>query len=130
MTADTSNMATSNDVKQVPDEEDENQWREFAKFLYEYFEVAQKWEEIQKFVEVHPAISVFLIVTLGMCSVPVVIFSMFVISSIALSIFGFFLFEGKNVSQKICFIGYFSIPFSMQFYSANIMLCFYNVSQK
>ncbi|KAL4241009.1 hypothetical protein ACF0H5_001788 [Mactra antiquata] len=93
------------------DEEEGNQFIEFARFLYEYFEVAEKWKEIQKFAGVHPAISLFLLMTIGMCSVPVIVFTIFVISSVAVSIMTVFLFEGTIIAMAtvvliavLCFV--------------------------
>jgi len=81
--------------------EDERPVKEFFKFLYEYFEVANKWVEIQRFSGEHPVASVFLLVTLAAFAVPVVAFLVFVISSVVLSFLGFFLFEGKSVYMYV-----------------------------
>lgn len=74
--------------------EDERPIKEFFKFLYEYFEVADKWVEMQRFSIDHPVASVFLIVTLAAFAVPVIAFLIFVVSSVVFSFLGFFLFEG------------------------------------
>lgn len=74
--------------------EDERPITEFLKFLYEYFEVANKWSEMQRFSGEHPVASVFLIVTLAAFTVPVAVFMLFVIASVIFSFLGFLLFEG------------------------------------
>lgn len=83
--------------------EDKYQIIEFCTFLYEYFEVARKWEAVQHFLEEHPVASVFLIVTTGMYAVPIVLFILFVMTTVALSIMGIFLFEGIcfDINKKI-----------------------------
>lgn len=80
------------------DEEDvdEDHLIGFCRLLYEQLQVSEKFQEIQRFFEDHPIASVFLIVSIGMCTLPVMIFIMFVISSVALSIMSVFLFEGMK----------------------------------
>ena len=79
----------------VHNEEDESTLHELIKFLKEYFEVEQKSVEVQKFAGDHPIVTIFLIVTVVMCAVPLVIFGMFVFGSIFLAIIGFLFVEGK-----------------------------------
>ena len=85
----------SNGNMEVHNEENESQLQEFIKFLKEYFEVEEKKAEVQRFAGEHPIVTVFLIVTIAMCAVPVVIFSLFVFFSIIFAILGFLFVEGK-----------------------------------
>ena len=84
---------------EVADGENEEQAHitEFIQYLFTRFEIPQKWEAIQLFVEDHPFASVFLIVTMAMCTVPIVIFTLFVMTTLALSIISVFFIEGMNL---------------------------------
>ncbi|WAQ95674.1 hypothetical protein MAR_028364 [Mya arenaria] len=85
--------------------EEQNQLIEFFKFLWEYFEVAEKWKEVQNFCAHHPVGSVFLLVTLGMCSVPVIIFLVFVFSSLVFTFLGFLFVEGTLLAVSTFILG-------------------------
>jgi len=91
---------------------EESPLREFVKFLYEYFEVADKWIEMQRFAVERPIASVFLIVTLATFAVPVAIFMTFVLGSLIFSCIGFMFFEGMyNMFQSL--FNYFKSPYNV-----------------
>ena len=75
--------------------EEESVVQEFIKFLKEYFEIDQKKAEVQRFSREHPIVTIFLMVTFAMCSVPIVLFGVFVVGSIIFSFLGFLFVEGK-----------------------------------
>lgn len=108
------------DTNEMEEDGEKYQLVEFCRFLIEHFEVAKKWQAFQDFLEKHPVASVFLLVTSAMCSVPMVLFSIFVMTSVAFSIMGFFLFEGTVIAIAtfilgvvLFFVGLFSIGFSL-----------------
>lgn len=80
--------------------ENESVLQELIKFLKEYFEVEQKSVEVQRFAREHPIVTIFLMVTIAMCAVPVVLFGIFVVGSIMFSFLGFLFVEGKSVSVQ------------------------------
>ena len=77
------------------EENDESVLQELIKFLKEYFEIDQKKAEVQKFSREHPVVTIFLMVTIAMCAVPIVLFGVFVVGSIIFSFLGFLFVEGK-----------------------------------
>ena len=76
-------------------EEDGSVLQELIKFLKEYFEIDQKKAEVQKFSREHPVVTIFLMVTIAMCAVPIILFAVFVVGSIMFSFLGFLFVEGK-----------------------------------
>lgn len=116
---------TTEKERERPETEDkyedaENQIKEFFNFIVEQYELAEKWEAIKTFLEDHPVAGVFLIVIIGMSAVPIVVFAIFVITSVALTLTGFFLFEGTVIAFGtfvlgivLFFVGLFAISFSL-----------------
>lgn len=99
---------------------DENQILGFLTFWFEYLEVKEKWKAVQKFLEDHPVAGIFIIVTIAMWTIPVLVFTMFVVCSVALTLTGFFLMEGTVVAigtfilgGVLFFVGLFAIGVSM-----------------
>ena len=81
-------------------EDNESVLQEFIKFLKEYFEIEQKKVEVQRFSREHPVVTIFLMVTITMCAVPIVLFGVFVVGSIIFSFLGFLFVEGKLIFNK------------------------------
>ena len=103
----------------VPHDEygEENQLQEFFKFVREYFEMEQKWDEVQQFGTEHPLASVFLIVTMAMSAVPITLFALFIMGSVAVSVTGFLFFEGENVKLL-------TLNLPNKLLSAKFLICF------
>ena len=80
---------------------EENQVREFFTFVREYFEIEQKWDDVQHFGTTHPVASLFLIVTMATCAIPMAVFSVFVVGSVFVSVSGFLFFEGNENADVI-----------------------------
>jgi len=78
--------------------EDQNQVCELLRFLWEHFEVSEKWTELKCFRARHPLGSVFLLSLVGMCSVPLVTFLMFAIGSLVFTFVTFLAVEGNKQS--------------------------------
>ena len=63
--------------------------------LGEYFELDKKAHLAKEYALEHPIMTVFWIVTMAMCGVPIICFFTFVFASVLFSIAGFVLIEGK-----------------------------------
>lgn len=85
--------------------ENESVLQELIKFLKEYFEVEQKSVEVQRFAREHPIVTIFLMVTIAMCAVPVVLFGIFVVGSIMFSFLGFLFVEGTVLAVGTIILG-------------------------
>lgn len=79
--------------------------------LNDYLEVDRRMSEVKMYAHQHPVMTLFWVVTLAMCCVPVICFCTFVCASVFLAIAGFVLIEGVCsvlisfiISDKSCSI--------------------------
>ncbi|XP_067672145.1 lipid droplet assembly factor 1-A-like [Haliotis asinina] len=73
--------------------------------LNEYLEVDRRVSEVKMYAHQHPVMTLFWVVTLAMCCVPVICFCTFVCASIFLAIAGFVLIEGTVVTIATVLLG-------------------------
>ncbi|KAK6169145.1 hypothetical protein SNE40_020254 [Patella caerulea] len=85
--------------------EDEDQMSAILHAVGEYFEVKKKMDAIKAFTLSHPIVTLFSIVLVAMCSIPIVCFFTFIFGSICLAVTGFVLIEGTVLTIATVFFG-------------------------
>ncbi|ESO84942.1 hypothetical protein LOTGIDRAFT_235994 [Lottia gigantea] len=85
--------------------EDEDQISAVLHALSDYFEVKQKLNTIKEFTFSHPVVTVFSVVLLTLCSIPIICFVTFVCGSMFLGVTGFVLIEGTMLTLATLFLG-------------------------
>ncbi|XP_046337822.1 uncharacterized protein LOC124119378 [Haliotis rufescens] len=73
--------------------------------LNDYLEVDRRMSEVKMYAHQHPVMTLFWVVTLAMCCVPVICFCTFVCASVFLAIAGFVLIEGTVVTIATVLLG-------------------------
>lgn len=83
----------------MEEEAEESKLTAFVQTMNECFDLETKLHNAKEYALEHPVMTLFIIITVGMCSVPIFCFFAFAFGSTVLAFTGFLLVEGNILFQ-------------------------------
>ncbi|KAJ8318700.1 hypothetical protein KUTeg_003791 [Tegillarca granosa] len=103
----------------MEEEAEESKLTAFLQTMDECFDLETKLHNAKEYALTHPVTTLFLIITVAMCSIPIFCFFVFAFGSTVLAFTGFLFVEGTVLTigtlvlaAVLCFVGLLSVGFS------------------